>query len=324
MTLVTRATLASLLLVALEAALASPGASLPGPTFDCAKARGGVENLICRDAQLTALDRRMYEVYGAAMKSWPADVAAKERALQRGWLKGRNECWKADDKRGCIEESYRTRIVELQIRSGQLLVPSPIAYACAADEDKPLYATFYNKTDPPSVVLTYGDDQVIAFLLPSASGARYGAANMEFWEHQGEASVNWYGTSMTCRQAATQPGAPQRTALSGTSWKLVQFQSMDDTRLEPEPDATYTLAFDGDGRLRVHADCNRGQGSWYSPDNVTLQIGPLAMTRAYCQSKLYDRFVRDLNDISSYIVRDGKLYLSLRADAGIYEFSALP
>jgi len=26
-------------------------------------------------------------------------------AEQRGWIKGRNECWKSDNKRRCVEES---------------------------------------------------------------------------------------------------------------------------------------------------------------------------------------------------------------------------
>jgi uncharacterized protein len=55
------------------------------------------------------------------------------------------------------------------------------------------------QTDPMSAVITYGDDQVIAFAARSASGARYTADNMEFWEHQGEATVNWYGTMLTCK-----------------------------------------------------------------------------------------------------------------------------
>jgi uncharacterized protein len=59
---------------------------------------------------------------------------AKQKALQRGWVKDRNG-WKADDKRACVENSYRTRIVEIQIESEQfaresimaslLAIPSP-------------------------------------------------------------------------------------------------------------------------------------------------------------------------------------------------------
>jgi len=197
----------------------------PGPAFDCAKASGEVEQLICKDAGLAALDRKMAKVYAAAMKRFPANIAPEERTQQRGWIKGRNECWKADDKRRCVEEQYRTRIVELQIRSGQLMAPTAIGYQCP-EKGKPFFATFYRETDPPSVVLTYGDDRVIAFLTPSASGAKYAATNMEFWEHHGEASVNWYGNKMVCKRLpAPRHPDPQakRAPHGGPAWTLVQF-----------------------------------------------------------------------------------------------------
>lgn len=123
---------------------------------------------------------------------------------------------------------------------------------------------------------------------------------------------------------AAQGTAAPRVALGGTSWTLVQFQSMDDTVLKPDATATYSLTFDKDGRLRVQADCNRGQGTWLSSDNVSLELGPIALTRAMCRpSPLQDRFVRDLAYVRSYVMRDGNLHLSLMADGGIYEFKPL-
>jgi uncharacterized protein len=120
-------------------------------------------------------------------------------AYQRGWIKGRNDCWKAADPRARAELSYRTRIVELEITSGQLPAATPVGFTCTGGEGKPFVATFYRETDPPSAVLTYGSDQVIAFVAPSGSGARYTAASVEFWEHQAEASLTWFGTTLICR-----------------------------------------------------------------------------------------------------------------------------
>jgi uncharacterized protein len=188
-----------LLALATGALAASGEQQQPRPTFDCVKASGQVETLIRKDPELIALDRKMADVYAAAMKKWPTNIATEQRAYQRGWIKGRNDCWKADDSRACTKLSYRTRIVELQVKSGQLMVPTSVGYKCTGGEDKPFSATFYRQTDPPSAVITYGDDQVIAFAAPLASGAKYTAANVEFWEHQGEASVEWFGTKLTCR-----------------------------------------------------------------------------------------------------------------------------
>jgi len=178
---------------------APAGAQEAAPSFDCSAASGGVEEAICADAGLASLDRKLAEVYRKALGNLPAEDASREKALQRGWIKGRNECWKADDQHACVEAEYRTRIVELQIRSGQLMVPDPVGLVCEGEEGVPFTATFFRDTEPPSAVLTRGGDQVIAFLSPSGSGAKYEAANVEFWEHQGEASVEWFGTPLKCR-----------------------------------------------------------------------------------------------------------------------------
>lgn len=44
-----------------------------------------------------------------------------------------------------------------------------------------------------------------------------------------------------------------------------------------------------------------------------------------CPSKsLSDRFIRGLGDVRSYLFRGGRLYLSLMADGGVYEFEPMP
>lgn len=177
----------------------SAGQAPPRPTFNCAKASGEIEMLICRDPELIALDRRLADVYARALKRLPAKVAADERTVQRGWISDRNGCADRDDPRACVAIGYQMRIVELQIRSGQLKVPKPVGYLCTGFEGQPLTATFYNETEPKSVVITYGNDQVIAFAARAASGARYTAADVDFWEHKGEVSLTWAGTRFMCR-----------------------------------------------------------------------------------------------------------------------------
>lgn len=173
--------------------------SAVAPSFDCNQASGEIEELICADADLAKLDRELAEAWKKALANWPQEEVAVQRAFQRGWIKGRNDCWKAEDKRGCVEESYWTRIVEIQIQSGQLEVPAVVGFDCPDAEHKPFTVVFYQQTEPPSAVITYGDDQVIAFRAPSGSGTRYVATNVEFWEHQGEATVDWFGTQFVCR-----------------------------------------------------------------------------------------------------------------------------
>lgn len=191
--------------VALTAAIGiglTVGAYASEPSFDCAKADGSVEELICKDAELAALDRKLSEVYAAALKRVAEEGYEDPRIWQRGWVKGRNDCWKAQDVRACVEAAYQHRIAELQIQYGQLEVPSPVHFACG---EMDVTAVFYRETDPPTVVLTpigphEGDDQVIAFLSPSGSGAKYDGSNASFWEHQGEAMLSWFGKEMACKK----------------------------------------------------------------------------------------------------------------------------
>ena len=112
--------------------------------------------------------------------------------------------------------------------------------------------------------------------------------------------------------------------LEGTSWQLVKFTSMDDRTRVPSDPARYTIAFGADGQLTVLADCNRGRGAWRTTAPSGLQIGPVAATKMACASpSMGDRLLRDLSDVASYTMRDGRLFLALRVDAGVYEFAPL-
>ncbi len=127
---------------------------------------------------------------------------------------------------------------------------------------------------------------------------------------------------------ATANVKPAGTSLAGSTWQLVAIQSMDDaqgtTRIA-DP-ARFTLHFGTDGRAALRLDCNRGSGNYEATpatagDSGSLRFGPVATTRALCPPPQLDqRVARDLDHVRSYLVRDGKLFLSLMADGGIYEW----
>jgi uncharacterized protein len=171
-------------------ALVAPHArAASGPSFDCAKVEAGsIEERVCRDEALAALDRRLAEVYAAATAKATNEHPPLLQAEQRGWIKGRNECWKSDDVRACVEGEYRRRIAELQAR--YRLVPSrgPVSFGC--DGGAEVVVTFF-ETDPPTAIAELGDSVSTMFAEPAASGARYRGRNETFWEHQGEATVQW-------------------------------------------------------------------------------------------------------------------------------------
>lgn len=114
------------------------------------------------------------------------------------------------------------------------------------------------------------------------------------------------------------------SSLAGTSWRLVEFRGGDGKVLRPDDPNKYTVAFGKDGRVAVRIDCNRGSGTWKSPSANQLTFGPLALTRMAClNASLYDRVAKDWDYVRSYTRKDGHLFLSLMADAGIYEYEPL-
>jgi uncharacterized protein len=98
----------------LLAAAGTAGAATP--SFDCAKASHEVEILICKDAALAEMDHSLNSLYHTLLKHTPASQQGALKTEQRGWVKGRDDCWKASDMRGCIAGEYRARIAELKDR----------------------------------------------------------------------------------------------------------------------------------------------------------------------------------------------------------------
>lgn len=183
-----------------------------GPSFDCADARGEVEHLVCENDDLALLDNELAEAFARSLAT-TADAEAL-RAAQRGWVRGRNDCWKADNVNRCIREHYHTRTVELEIASGELEAPTAVNYRCDNEAASRLSVSFYNTSRPPAAVIDNAGDRVIALRAPSASGGRYTAAGVDFHEHHGDAMVLWFGTEMRC-QAMT-PGTASITARQAT------------------------------------------------------------------------------------------------------------
>jgi heat shock protein HslJ len=130
-----------------------------------------------------------------------------------------------------------------------------------------------------------------------------------------------------CQPAPERPSPAAATSmgLAGTSWRLVEFQSMDDAQgtTRPADPTKYTIAFGADGRLSMQLDCNRGTGAWQAEPagdgSGSISIGPVAATRMLCPPpSMGEKLARDMESVRGYIVRDGRLSLSLMADGGIY------
>lgn len=183
-------TMVTLLAIA-AGALARASAAAEGPSFSCAEVKAGsIEELVCKDGSLSALDRTLADVYAAAAKKATNEHPPVLKAEQRGWIKGRDECWKSDDERACVENQYKRRIAELQAKYRLVAHTDPVTYACDDAPGSEVVATFF-ETDPATLIAERGDDVSLMYVQPSGSGAKYQGRNESFWEHQGEATIVW-------------------------------------------------------------------------------------------------------------------------------------
>lgn len=119
---------------------AHQSANAPKAGFDCTKASSETEKTICASPSLSELDgemTRLYQLAAGAMKKDPAQLKTF-KAEQRGILKGRDDCWKAENRAECIRDVTAFQIDELRtghfearsddkngISSGPLVIECP-------------------------------------------------------------------------------------------------------------------------------------------------------------------------------------------------------
>lgn len=120
--------------------------------------------------------------------------------------------------------------------------------------------------------------------------------------------------------------------LAGTEWRLVEMQSMDDSvgTKRPEDPSRYTMRLGADGTVNMRLNCNRANGSWSAkpsadPSNGQFEFGLLAGTRALCPPpSLDEEITKQAQFVRGYMLKDGRLFLSLMADGGILAWEPLP
>lgn len=183
--------------IILAAVLAGPAIAEDGPSFDCAKVGSSAEELICADPELAALDREMAAVYQSALGvTENLDAAAGEatatlKAMQRGWIKGRDECWKSDDLAACVRMSYLQRTAELTIEWMLTEPYTEAAWRCGDTPANEVYVMYFD-TALPAIRVEYGDGVAAMMQSSAASGTRYdGSFGRYFWEKGGEATFVW-------------------------------------------------------------------------------------------------------------------------------------
>ena len=86
------------------------------PSFQCSRSSHEIEQVICGNDEQAALDVSLSRLYNSVLRNTPAKARQRLKTEQSGWVRGRNECWKADDKVACTRAEYESRINELKDR----------------------------------------------------------------------------------------------------------------------------------------------------------------------------------------------------------------
>lgn len=171
-------------------------ADTPAPSFDCAAASSTVETLICSDAELAALDTRLADRFAAAVTAAEGlDAGADEavatlRAYQRGWISGRDDCWKSDDLRACVKAEYLRREGQLV---AEWMLEQPVRmqdYTCG-DNAANVVSVFYFDTALPAIRLEYGDGIDVGSLGPAGAGHYNASFGRSFTDGDDTASLVW-------------------------------------------------------------------------------------------------------------------------------------
>ena len=134
--------------------------------------------------------------------------------------------------------------------------------------------------------------------------------------------VVFFGLTAIGQKLDTVPPGP----LTETAWRLVEIQSMDDAIgiTRPDDPSLYTMRLNGDGTVTMRLNCNRASGTWSAEPTTDgrsgrFEFGPLVTTRALCPPPSLDESIAAQAEfIRSYLLKNGRLYLSLMADGGIY------
>lgn len=173
------------------------------PSFDCsAVSNARIESMICQQPELAQLDNQLNKVYQQALNK-AGSISTELKATQRGWLKGRNDCWKNNNKRQCIKKSYQRRTAELQARYRLVDSVGQLRLICNNNPQNEFIVTFFN-TDPRTLIAERVDQTSLMYNVVSASGAKYQGQNEIFWEHQGEVRITWgyQAPELTCQKSS--------------------------------------------------------------------------------------------------------------------------
>lgn len=199
-----RVTFAPLLCCSFPFAALAEGSSRSCVDLDA----GSVEQEICRDDGLYALEESMQKLLAEAFPKSLVGARSGFAGEQLRWKRGRDDCLHAADRRQCLVDKYRLRVAEIQARYGLVAATGPFTYVCQEAPPDEVVATFF-ATDPPSLIATRAKKTSFMLLTPGPGGPRYRGPHESLQERGQEARITWepVTSEMFCRKKPKAPDA---------------------------------------------------------------------------------------------------------------------
>lgn len=152
-----------------------------------AKDLGTVDQLICSDPELLKQDQQLAEVYQQALAKAANEKPPLLKAEQRGWVKGKADCWKEEDKKACASTLYTQRISELQARYELLPASKKLLLSCDNNPANEISVRYY-PTTPATLIADYGDQVSLMYQQADQS---YVGRNEKLSKQNGVFTVQW-------------------------------------------------------------------------------------------------------------------------------------
>lgn len=182
-----------------------PEKGSPSSPLDCTTAQG-VSRRVCDNDELTALDRRLGKVFASVESQTPEAQRATLRAVQQGWIRGRDECSKQGDaksggQRRCIAELYQRRIAELQAQYALVEQRGPLHFMCGDRPANEVTVTWF-ETEPKTLIAERGDSASLMY-HQAGTGPDYRGRNESLSEHRDAITIVWGlgAPRITCQRA---------------------------------------------------------------------------------------------------------------------------
>ena len=107
------ARVSTLAVMALLASATAVPAAAGNPSFDCDGAKRSVEELICTDEELSALDVQVARAVAGALARAKASDVATIKAAHSAWRRKLMRCEANEDTRACTLAAYQDRLSQL-------------------------------------------------------------------------------------------------------------------------------------------------------------------------------------------------------------------